>query len=80
LPWTIPTAASHYFQAQNVLAKFQTHAEARQVLLLSTGEEQLIEKTSQDHSWGCGSTGTGSNRLGQILMEVRALLRARPSP
>lgn len=57
-----------------VLAKFQTHADAREVLL-STGEEQLIEKTTQDHYWGCGSTGTGKNRLGELLMEVRALLR-----
>jgi hypothetical protein len=57
-----------------VLAKFQTHADAREVLL-STGEEELIEKTTEDHYWGCGSTGTGKNRLGQILMEVRALLR-----
>ncbi|WP_257463547.1 NADAR family protein [Archangium lipolyticum] len=57
-----------------VLAKFETHADARAVLL-STGEEVIIEKTTQDHYWGCGSTGTGKNRLGRILMEVRTRLR-----
>lgn len=57
-----------------VLAKFQTHADARQVLL-STGEETLVEKTTDDHYWGCGTSGTGRNRLGQLLMEVRAVLR-----
>jgi ribA/ribD-fused uncharacterized protein len=59
-----------------VLAKFETHADAREELL-STGDELLIEKTTTDHYWGCGSTGTGKNRLGRILMEVRATLRAR---
>jgi ribA/ribD-fused uncharacterized protein len=57
-----------------VLAKFQAHADAREVLL-STGEEPLVEKSAKDSYWGCGATGTGRNRLGQILMEVRALLR-----
>ena len=27
--------------------------------------------------WGCGADGTGRNRLGQILMEVRDALRRR---
>lgn len=57
-----------------VLAKFEAHADARQVLL-STGDELLVEKTTGDHYWGCGSSGTGKNRLGQLLMEVRRLLR-----
>lgn len=57
-----------------VLAKFETHVDAREELL-STGEELLIEKTTDDHYWGCGSTGTGKNRLGLILMEVRTRLR-----
>jgi N-glycosidase YbiA len=57
-----------------VLAKFETHADTREELL-STGEEMLIEKTTDDHYWGRGSTGTGKNRLGQILVEVRTRLR-----
>jgi ribA/ribD-fused uncharacterized protein len=58
-----------------VLAKFRTHEDARQ-LLLSTGDQQIIEDTTADHYWGCGTRGTGRNRLGQILEEVRAQLRA----
>lgn len=57
-----------------VQAKFAAHAELQQ-LLLSTGEEKLIEKTTTDTYWGCGSDNTGKNRLGQILMELRAALR-----
>jgi ribA/ribD-fused uncharacterized protein len=59
-----------------VLRKFETHAAIRAVLL-STGDEELIEQTSDDYYWGCGAAGTGRNMLGQILMEVRAILRAR---
>ncbi|QDE69484.1 NADAR domain-containing protein [Myxococcus xanthus] len=62
-----------------VLAKFETHADAREELL-STHDEQLIEKTTDEHYWGCGSAGTGKNRLGQLLMEVRSLLRECAQP
>ena len=56
-------------------AKFSTHAE-RQDLLLSTGDELLIEKSARDYYWGCGHWGTGKNRLGHLLAQVRAELRA----
>lgn len=59
-----------------VLRKFETHAEPRAVLL-GTGDQELIENAPSDYYWGCGKTGTGRNRLGQILMEVRAALRSR---
>ena len=59
-----------------VLKKFETHADIR-ALLLSTGDEKLVEKTTDDHYWGVGTNGTGKNRLGQILMEVRQILRDR---
>lgn len=57
-----------------VLAKFQTHAELKE-LLLSTGQEEIVEKTSKDYYWGCGTDGTGKNMLGKILMRVRDELR-----
>ena len=57
-----------------VLTKFEAHADIR-ALLLSTGDEKLVEKTTDDHYWGVGTSGTGKNRLGQILMEVRKILR-----
>lgn len=56
-------------------AKFAAHP-ALTALLLSTGEETLIEKTSSDYYWGCGTDGTGRNRLGELLMELRNELRA----
>ena len=45
-------------------------------LLLSTGDEQLIEAAAGDSFWGEGRTKTGQNWLGKILMEVRAEIRA----
>ena len=57
-----------------VLAKFRAHPDLEQ-LLLSTGQEAIIEKTTEDYYWGCGTDGTGKNRLGEILMRVRDELR-----
>lgn len=57
-----------------VLCKFQTHAEIREILL-GTGDEVLIEDSPVDYYWGCGADGSGKNRLGMILMEIRAVLR-----
>lgn len=59
-----------------VLCKFETHAEIR-AILLSTGDRPLVENAPGDRYWGIGKDGTGKNRLGYILMEVRATLRAR---
>src|SRR5205807_190358 len=53
-----------------VLRKFELHHGIRD-LLLSTGEEELIENAPSDSYWGCGRDGTGQNMLGQILMETR---------
>jgi N-glycosidase YbiA len=57
-----------------VSAKFNAHPELQQ-LLLSTGQEEIIEKTTKDDYWGCGTNGTGRNRLGKILMQIREELR-----
>jgi len=51
------------------------HPKLRRVLL-STGASQLAENSPSDYYWGIGKTGQGSNRLGQLLMEVREELRA----
>jgi len=58
-----------------VLAKFEQHAEIRETLL-STGDDEIIEKTTRDYYWGCGTEGTGKNMLGVILMEVREKMRS----
>ncbi|MBV9850299.1 MAG: NADAR family protein [Armatimonadetes bacterium] len=57
-----------------VLAKFQTHADIREILL-STGSEELVEDAPNDYYRGCGKERTGKNMLGKILMETREKLR-----
>ena len=57
-------------------AKFAQHPDIRAVLL-STGDERLVEHTSSDSYWGDGGDGTGNNMLGKILMEIRERLRDR---
>lgn len=61
---------------RGVLRKFEIHADARK-LLLSTGDELIIENSPIDYYWGCGADGSGKNMLGQILMDVREILRVR---
>ncbi|MBD2484740.1 NADAR family protein [Planktothrix sp. FACHB-1365] len=57
-----------------VLQKFRTHIDIRYILL-STGDKMLVENSPIDYYWGCGKDGSGKNKLGQILMEVREILR-----
>jgi ribA/ribD-fused uncharacterized protein len=64
---------------QAVLRKFETHADICKTLL-NTGDEELVENAPGDYYWGCGADGTGQNKLGKILMEVRAALRACAGP
>lgn len=57
-------------------AKFTQHPALRS-FLLDTGDATLVEHTSNDSYWGDGGDGSGKNRLGQLLMELRAQLRAK---
>jgi ribA/ribD-fused uncharacterized protein len=59
-----------------VLHKFITHADIREILLI-TGDEMLIENSPTDCFWGCGANHTGENHLGKILMSVRAEIRSQ---
>ncbi len=59
-------------------AKFRAHPELRK-LLLDTGDTQLVEQAPRDYYWGCGSKGTGKNRMGVLLMAVREQLRDEPA-
>ncbi len=57
-----------------VKAKFTQHSDLAG-RLLATGDAEIVEHTPRDRYWGDGGDGSGLNRLGQILMEVRAELR-----
>ncbi len=57
-----------------VYAKFLQNSDIKNILL-ETGSEYIVEKTSNDYYWGCGVNGTGKNMLGIILMEIRDKLK-----
>lgn len=54
--------------------KFEIHKDIRDILL-STGEEELVEETTDDYYWGCGKEGHGKNMLGHLLMKIREEFR-----
>jgi N-glycosidase YbiA len=54
--------------------KFRTHAKLA-ALLLSTENRMIVENAPMDAYWGCGPDGSGLNKLGTILMQVRKELR-----
>jgi len=54
-------------------AKFTQHLDL-QARLLATGDATLVEHTSRDTYWADGGDGSGRNRLGELLMRVRAEL------
>ncbi|MEK7484390.1 MAG: NADAR family protein [Planctomycetota bacterium] len=54
--------------------KFQQHPNLKKILL-STEKEILVEHTKKDSYWGDGGDGSGKNKLGQTLMQVREELR-----
>lgn len=57
--------------------KFGTHADLKEKLL-STEDARLVEHTTRDSYWGDGG-GKGKNRLGVLLMRLRAELRKKPN-
>ena len=60
-------------------AKFTQNEDIKQILL-STKDHDLVEETTDDYYWGCGTDGTGKNRLGLLLVELRnELLKTKPT-
>ena len=57
-----------------VREKVRQHADVR-AALVGTGEERIVEASKTDGYWGTGEDGKGRNRLGEVLMKVRAALR-----
>lgn len=62
-----------------LLAKFTQHQDLQE-LLLSTGDKRLVEAATVDNAvnrlWG-EVNGKGKNKLGELLMEVRAEIQAK---
>lgn len=54
-------------------AKFTQHVALRD-LLLSTSNVHIVEHTRNDSYWGDGGDGSGQNKLGILLMEIRSSL------
>jgi len=52
-------------------AKINQHPELL-LALKETGDEELVEHTSNDNYWGDGGDGSGKNMLGKLLMQIRA--------
>ena len=50
------------------------HPKPRSVLL-GTRQRTLVERSPYDAYWGCGRNGKGTNRLGELLMQLRGELR-----
>lgn len=56
-----------------VYEKFKQNSEIKQILI-DTGDSEIIEHTTNDAYWADGGDGSGKNKLGLILMEVRERL------
>jgi len=59
-------------------AKFTQHQDLREKLL-ATGNAVLVEHTNKDSYWGDGGNGSGLNRLGALLVQLRETLRKTPN-
>ncbi|MFM7983287.1 MAG: NADAR family protein [Candidatus Fonsibacter sp.] len=60
-------------------AKFDQYPELKQ-LLLSTAGKSLVEHTENDNYWGDAGDGSGLNRLGELLVELRDYLNNDKPP
>lgn len=56
-------------------AKFTQHRSLR-ALLVGSGDEKIEEDSAKDDCWGTGADGTGQNKLGTMLMQLRAELQS----
>ncbi|KAJ3557060.1 hypothetical protein NM688_g1677 [Phlebia brevispora] len=60
-------------------AKFTQHPSLR-VLLLSTGDREIVEASPVDSFWGTGEDGQGRNELGKALTRLREKFREQHHP
>ena len=55
-------------------AKFTQNDHLKHILL-DTKQRELVEHTSNDTYWGDGGDGSGQNKLGKLLMQVRTEIK-----
>lgn len=60
-------------------AKFTQHPDLR-AALLATADAEIAEDSPHDTLWGLGRDGTGQNRMGRLLMQLRAEFREEERP
>lgn len=58
-----------------IVHKAMQYEEVRD-LLLETGDRRIVEYSAKDSYWGCGADGLGKNRLGELWMVVRTIIRS----
>lgn len=58
------------FMRKALIQKFEQYPQL-ETLLVSTGNKTIVEHTVNDREWGDGGDGTGNNKLGKLLMELR---------
>lgn len=56
-----------------IFYKFSQNPDLKQKLL-ETGDRQLAEHSMKDYYWAIGADGSGKNRLGKLLMQLREKL------
>ena len=71
---TSPATVKEVVMLEGLRAKFGQHPDLAERLLRS-GDRLLVEHTRNDSYWGDGGDGSGKNRLGHLLMQVRAEIR-----
>lgn len=67
-------AVKYDIMKEAVHAKFTQH-EGCKYLLLLTGDNEIVEHTTNDRIWADGGDGSGQNLLGKILMEIRTQIK-----
>lgn len=55
--------------------KFRQNKDAYDILM-STGDEHIIEAAPNDYYWGAGRDGSGKNMLGILLVKLREKFKA----
>lgn len=56
--------------AKALEAKFRAYKDIYEILI-DSGDSKIVEDSPLDSYWGNGRSGTGKNRIGVLLMELR---------